>query len=221
MMKRPTEHIKIMIAEDQGLIRHSLASLLGAMEGFEIQGLAANGVELLLQLESVKPDIVLMDIKMPKMNGIEATKIIDEKMPWVKVIALTMFDHPLYIKEMLKNGAKGFVSKNCTIEELCEAIRVVNSGTQYFCKTTSSIVFHDFTQTFSENGHAAIHSLTPRELEIIKLLSSGMTTKEIATNLFICDKTVERHKSNLMKKLQIKNTAQLIKLAVEKGILIN
>jgi two-component system nitrate/nitrite response regulator NarL len=220
MTKHP-ETINIMIAEDQGLIRHSLASLLGAVEGFEVIGLASNGEELLQQLETIKPDIVLMDIKMPKMNGIEVTKVIDEKMPWVKVIALSMFDHPVYIKEMLRNGAKGFISKNCSIEELCEAIRVVYGGTQYFCKTTSSIVFHDFTQTFSENGNASIHSLTSRELEIIKLLSGGMVTKEIASTLFISEKTVERHKSNLLKKLQLKNTAQLIKLAVEKGILIN
>jgi DNA-binding NarL/FixJ family response regulator len=162
-----------------------------------------------------------MDIKMPKMNGIEVTKVIDEKMPWVKVIAVSGFNHPVYIKEMLKNGAKGFISKNCSIEELCDAIRVVNNGAQYFCKTISSIVFHDFTQTYNENGNLAIHSLTAREMEIIKLLSNGMVTKEIAAFLFISDKTVERHKSNLLKKLQVKNTAQLIKLAVEKGILIN
>jgi DNA-binding NarL/FixJ family response regulator len=209
-----------MIAEDQGLIRHSLAALLSAVDGFQIVGLAANGEELLKQLELVKPDVILMDIKMPKMNGIEVTKTIDEKMPWVKVIALSGFDHPVYIKEMLKNGAKGFISKNCSIEELCEAIRMVNSGAQYFCKTISSIVFHDFTQTFSENGNSLIYSLTPREIEVIKMLASGMVTKEIANAMFISDKTVERHKSNLLKKLQVKNSAHLIKLAVEKGILI-
>jgi DNA-binding NarL/FixJ family response regulator len=210
-----------MIAEDQGLIRHSLASLLSTIEDFQILGLASNGEELLRQLEDAKPDIILMDIKMPKMNGIEVTRILDEKMPWVKVIGLSMFDHPVYIKEMLRNGAKGFISKNCSIDELCEAIRVVHSGTQYFCKTTSSIVFHDFTHTDSGNGHSAIHNLTPREVEIIQHLASGMVTKEIALKLFISDKTVERHKSNLLKKLQVKNTAQLVKLAVEKGILIN
>jgi len=209
-----------MIAEDQGLIRHSLAALLSAVDGFQIVGLAANGEELLKQLELVKPDVILMDIKMPKMNGIEVTKTIDEKMPWVKVIALSGFDHPVYIKEMLKNGAKGFISKNCSIEELCEAIRMVNSGAQYFCKTISSIVFHDFTRTFSENGNSLIYSLTPREIEVIKMLASGMVTKEIANAMFISDKTVERHKSNLLKKLQVKNSAHLIKLAVEKGILI-
>jgi len=209
-----------MIAEDQGLIRHSLASLLNAIDDFQIVGLASNGEELLNLLEKEKPDIVLMDIKMPKISGIEVTRMIDEKMPWVKVIALSGFDHPVYIKEMLKNGAKGFISKNCSIEELCDAIRIVNSGAQYFCKTISSIVFHDFTQTFSENGNSAIYSLTSREIEVIKLLSSGMVTKEIAKALFISDKTVERHKSNLLKKLQVRNSAQLIKLAVEKGILI-
>jgi len=219
-MSKTSETIKIMIAEDQGLIRHSLAALLSAVDGFQIVGLAANGEELLKQLELVKPDVILMDIKMPKMNGIEVTKTIDEKMPWVKVIALSGFDHPVYIKEMLKNGAKGFISKNCSIEELCEAIRMVNSGAQYFCKTISSIVFHDFTQTFSENGNSLIYSLTPREIEVIKMLASGMVTKEIANAMFISDKTVERHKSNLLKKLQVKNSAHLIKLAVEKGILI-
>ena len=220
-MSKTSETIKIMIAEDQGLIRHSLASLLSAVDDFEIVGLAADGEEVLQQLETVKPDVILMDVKMPKMNGIEVTKAIDGKLPWVKVIALSMFDHPVYIKEMLKNGAKGFISKNCSTEELCEAIRMVNSGAQYFCKTISSIVFHDFTQTFSENGSSAIHSLTPREIDVIKMLASGETTKGVANALFISNKTVERHKSNLLRKLQVRNTAQLIKLAVEKGILID
>ena len=220
MINHP-ETIKIMIAEDEGLIRHSLASLISTVIDFEIIGLASNGEELMQLLETSKPDIILMDIKMPKMNGIEVTKMIDSKMPWVKIIALSMLTHPVYIKEMLRNGAKGFISKNCSIEELCEAIRAVFGGSQYFCKSISDIVLHDFTQTPNENGDTAIYSLTSREIEVIQLLADGLVTKEIAIKLYISEKTVERHKSNLFKKLQLKNTAQLIKLAVEKGILIN
>jgi DNA-binding NarL/FixJ family response regulator len=211
--------IRIMIAEDQLLLLDSLVSLLGAIEEFEIVGLAKNGLELLQLLEKEKPDIILMDIKMPMMNGIEVTKIINEKMPWVHVIALSMHDHPVFIKEMLRSGARGFLSKNCKIEELCEAIRDVHAGKTYLSKNTQDVILHDFTNDETEPENESSRSLTSREIEIIQLLSEGYFTKEIATKLFISDKTVERHKTNILKKLQLRNTAQLVKVAVERGII--
>jgi DNA-binding NarL/FixJ family response regulator len=220
-MESTKEHIKIMIAEDHGLISHALASLLKRIEGFEVIGLAGNGMELLKQLETAKPDIILMDIKMPQMNGIEATRRINEKMPWIKVIGLSMYDHPTFIKEMLRNGAKGFLSKDCAFEELREAILTVHSGEIYLCKNASKIVIDEFSKDSVLPEKGGIKSLTPREIEIIQLLSDGNITKEIADKLFISEKTVDRHKTNILKKMKLKNTAQLVKVAVDQGIILS
>jgi two-component system, NarL family, nitrate/nitrite response regulator NarL len=210
---------KIMIAEDQLLLMDSLVSLLRDFDEFEIIGLAGNGLELLQLLEKEKPDVILMDIKMPIMNGVEVTKVINDKMPWVKVIALSMYDHPVFIKEMLKSGAKGFLSKNCKKEELYEAIKNVQGGKTYLSKNAQEIVLQGFANDQTMENFDSSKSLTSREIEIIQLLAEGLYTKEIALKLFISEKTVERHKTNILKKMQLRNTAQLVKVAVERGII--
>ena len=129
-----------MIAEDQAIILHSLMILINSIPNIEVIGTALNGLDLMALLENEKPDVILMDINMPKMNGIEATKILDEKMPWVKVIALSMYDHPVYIKKMFKSGAKGFVSKNATKMELGKAIQMVYGGEIYISEEISRIL---------------------------------------------------------------------------------
>jgi len=213
------EKIRIIIAEDQGLIAYSLQSMLRTDPGFEVTGIASNGEELLKMLEHTKPDVILMDIVMPRMNGIEVTRILDERMPWIRIVCLSMHQHPAYIKEMMKSGVKGFLSKNCTIEELSEAIRLVHSGKPYFCPITSTIILNGFTNDpqAEQNG---INQLTSREIEIIQMLSEGSTAREIADRLFISEKTVDRHKNNILKKLNVRNTAHLVRYAVESGILL-
>jgi two-component system, NarL family, response regulator NreC len=220
-MEITKEHIKILIAEDQGLIRHALASLLRRVDGFEVIGLAGNGVEVLKQLETARPDIILMDIKMPQMNGIEATKKINEKMPWIKIIGLSMYDHPTFIKEMLRNGAKGFLSKDCAFDELRDAIQKVFTGETYLCKNAKKVVIDEFSKNSADPQLAGLQSLTPREIEIIQLLAEGNITREIANKLFISEKTVDRHKTNILNKLNLKNTAQLVKVAVDQGIILS
>lgn len=210
-----------MIVEDQGLIRHALASLLKRMDGFEVTGSVGNGAEALKYLETARPDIILMDIKMPQMNGIEATRKINEKMPWIKIIGLSMYDHPTFIKEMLRNGAKGFLSKDCAYEELREAIQTVYAGESYLCKNVSKVVIDEFSKNSTVAEITGIQSLTSREVEIIQLLAEGNITKEIAGKLFISEKTVDRHKTNILKKMNLKNTAQLVKVAVEQGIILS
>ncbi|MEI7898379.1 MAG: response regulator transcription factor [bacterium] len=209
-----------MIAEDQGLILHSIVQMLETVPEFHIMGTASNGIELLDLLKQKKPDIILMDIKMPKMSGLEVTRIIDSKMPWIKIIVLSMYDHPSFIKELLKSGAKGFLSKNCTFNELCDAVRSVYSGKTFLCNATSQIVLNNFANSGGEVQNE-IHTLTSREIEIIQFLAEGHVTRMIASKLFISEKTVERHKTNIFKKLQVKNTAHLIRLAVEKGLLMS
>jgi two-component system response regulator NreC len=220
-METTKEHIKIIVAEDQGLIRHALASLLKRIDGFEVVGLAGNGMEVLTLLETLRPDIILMDIKMPKMNGIETTRKVNEKMPWIKIIGLSMYDHPTFIKEMLRSGAKGFLSKDCAFEELREAIQTVFAGETYLSKNASRMVIDEFSKNSTMPETGGIQSLTTREIEVIQLLAEGNITKEIATKLFISEKTVDRHKTNILKKLNLKNTAQLVKIAVDQGIILS
>jgi DNA-binding NarL/FixJ family response regulator len=211
--------IKLMIAEHHGIILDALISLISSFGDFEIIGTASTGDELLKKLEGAKPDVILLDITKPGLTGIEVTRIIDEKMPWVKVLSLSRHNHPFFIKEMLKNGAKGFLSKNCTVDELREGIKRVYDGKTYFCSICSKVILRDYAFDL-ETGEVDCRTITPREIEIIGYLSEGCSTLDISTRLFISCKTVERHKSNLFKKLKLRNTAQLVKVAVENGLLI-
>jgi len=220
-MNPPVKKIKLMIAEDQAIILHSLMILINSIPNIEVIGTALNGLDLMALLENEKPDVILMDINMPKMNGIEATKILDEKMPWVKVIALSMYDHPVYIKKMFKSGAKGFVSKNATKMELGKAIQMVYGGEIYISEEISRILLREYSSVSDSDEDGDFTSLTSREIEIIQLLADGLYTKEIAEKLFISDKTVERHKTNILKKLKLRNTAQLVKVAITKGIIVS
>lgn len=218
-MRSENEKIKIIIAEDQKIILHALISLVVSFGDIEIAGTASDGIGLLKKLEAIKPDVIILDVKKPGLTQVEVTKTVNEKMPWVKIISLSRHYHPVYIKEMLKNGAKGFLSKNCSLEELHEGIKSVHNGKTYFCSLCSQVLYKDYA---SEPAVDSIDfkSLTKREIEIILHLSDGATTKEIANTLFISDKTVERHKSNLLRKLKSKNTAQMVKVAIANGVLI-
>jgi DNA-binding NarL/FixJ family response regulator len=218
-MDTVNDKIKIMVADDQGLILHSLVTLLNGVVDFDVIGSAQDGITLLQLLEDKKPDVIIVDINMPKMSGIEVSKIIDGKMPWIKIIALSMYNHPQYIKIMLRQGAKGFLSKNCMPEDLFQAIRAVHEGKTYLDKQSSEILLHNYTHTESDYK-SNLNLLTAREIEIIRSLANGLITKEIGEKYFISDKTVERHKTNILKKMGLRNTAQLIKVAVEQGLLI-
>lgn len=211
--------INIMIAENQMIILHSLISLIRSLGDFQVIGTAVDGLELLRKLESSKPDVILLDVKKPGLSAIEVTRAIDEKMPWVKVISLSSHHHPVFIKEMLKNGAKGFLSKNCSVEEFHEGILRVSDGKTYFCKLCSEVILREYTSD-SESGLLDFRTITSREIEIIGYLADGYSTKEISEKLFISSKTVERHKSNLFKKMKLRNTAHMVKVAVEHGLLI-
>ncbi len=212
--------ISIIIAEKQRIILHSLISLIGSMGDFEIIGTAGGGSELLHLLESIKPDVVLLDVEKPGLTMIQVTRVIDEKMPWVKVVSLSKHNHPFFIKEMLKHGAKGFLSKNCTVEELHEGIKRVYNGKTYFCSLCSKVILRDYAPD-AEAGLIDYRSITAREIEIIGYLSEGHSTKEISDKLFVSNKTVERHKANLFKKMKLRNTAQMVKVAIENGLLIH
>lgn len=211
--------IRVMIAETQGIVLHALQILLQSMGNIEVIGIATDGSDLLRQLELAKPHVILLDVRKPGMTAIDVTRTIDAKMPWVRVISLSDHNHPVFIKEMLKNGARGFLSKNCSIEELNEGIRKVTGGNTFFCRECTQVLLRDYTAP-EETAGVDIRAVTAREIEIIGFLSEGYTTKEISDKLYISSKTVERHKSNLLKKLKLRNTAHLVRVAVENGLLI-
>ena len=218
-MESNSNPIKLVIAEDQGLILQSLVMSLKTVPEFLVCGTARNGNLLLGILKDIKPDIILMDIKMPYLNGLEATRIIFDKTPWIKVIILSMHTHPSFIKDALKAGANGFLSKDCSFDELCEAIHQVYQGNTYLFKEASDTLLNNFVHQ-DESESDEIKSLTNSELKIIQALADGLTTREIAAKSYITEKTVERHKSNILKKMKLKNTAQLIRVALEKGLLL-
>jgi DNA-binding NarL/FixJ family response regulator len=218
-MRSELGKIKVVIAEDQKLILQSLISLLISFGDFEIVGIASDDEGLFKKLDSVTPDVILLDIKSPGLTQLEITETLTKKMPWVKIVSLAEHNHPNFIRQLLKHGAKGFLSKNCSIEELHEGIKSVFEGKTYFCKLCSDLLINNFTSETIQLG-SNFGLLTNRELEIIRNLSEGQTTKEIANKLFISDKTVERHKTNLIKKMKSKNTAHMVRIAVENGLLI-
>lgn len=212
--------IKIIIVEDQKLFQQSLIALLGQTNEFDVIATASESAELFRHLQSLRPDVILIDISLTSAHNIEIAKSIDEKMPWVKVISLSANNHPFYIKEMIRNGAKGFLSKNCSVQELYDGIRNVHEGKTYFCSICSSVLLSNFVDTPREDG-IDLRSITSREIEILGFLSKGFTTREIAEKLFISNKTVERHKSNMLNKLNLRNTAQLVKVATDHGLLFS
>ena len=214
-------HIKVIIAEDQSIILHAMVLLLKTMRNVEVIGTAGNGEELLRLLDDLKPDIILTDIRMPLLDGFEATRVINEKMPWLKVIALSVYDHPAYIKKLMKNGARGFVSKNSTEQELEKALLTVYNGGTYISEEVARKLLREFTDTVSPTDSFNYNSLTSREIQIIQLLSEGMSTREIAEKLFISNKTVERHKTNILKKTNTRNTPHLIRLSIQNGIIFH
>ena len=211
--------IKIMIAEDQVITLHALTSLLDGYLNHVVIGEAQNGMELMRLLEKDKPDIILLDINMPVSNGFETMRIIDEKMPWVRVIALSMFDHPIYIKQMIKSGAKGFISKNCSLEELYHAIVDVHNGIIYKMPKKIPADTLERNRKKLKPSYPDIYSLTSREIEIIQRLAEGLPASEIAEKLYICAKTVEKHKTNILAKMNARSTAQLVKIAMENGLI--
>ena len=179
--------------------------LLSENKNIEIVGEATNGKDLISILEKTKTDIILMDIFMPEMNGVEATSIIRNRFPWMKIIILSVQTELAYVKKLFTMGVSGYITKNSPKEELFEAITTVFNGKEYLSK---DIIQRKAQQV--DSGAARKH-LSKREIEIIKLIQEGLTNKEISERMFISLKTVESHRTNIFRKLRIKNVAELLK----------
>lgn len=201
------EKINILIADDHKLIRETWSYILNNDNRFSVTDQCASGEEAVLIAKEKRPDIILMDINMSEMNGMDATEQIRKFAPTSKVVAVSMHNQPVYVKKIMKLGARGYITKNSPVDELLNAIVEVYNGNKYICEEMRQIFSE---QALAENEKNGLNSLSEREIEIIQLIKSGHSSKEIAAKLEISLKTVEVHRHNILKKLNLKNTAALV-----------
>ncbi len=212
--------IKVLLAEDHTILRKGLCSLLNNNEGIEIVGEAENGRDALMLVEKYHPDIVLMDISMPILNGLEATRQIKKRFPQSHIIILTMHTNEEYIYEIIKSGASGYVIKKAAPEELVRAIHAVSQGKSFFSASVSNKIVEKLYQNKNDQENKLeFPSLTSREREVLQLIAEGHTNRKIADILFISQKTVEVHRFHIMTKLDLHSVASLTKYAIQKKII--
>ncbi len=209
--------IKVLLVDDHQIIVDGLKSLLKSTEGIVVTAAANNGLEALRILEILEIDVVLMDIDMPVMNGIDTLKEINKRGAKVKVIILSMHQEAGMIKSLMTIGAHGYLLKSCAQDELINAIRKVAGGQQFFSPEVTLSLLNPSQNDQQANNQLA-ELLTDRETEILKLIAEGFSNKEIGSKLFISHRTVDTHRTNIMKKLDVNNIAGLISYAIKNGI---
>jgi DNA-binding NarL/FixJ family response regulator len=210
--------IKIVLADDHQIVRHGLRSLLAAEPDMEVVGEADNGRAVVRLVQEKSPQVVIMDISMPDLNGIEATRQIMAESPGMKVIALSMHSDSLFVLNMFKAGASGYLLKDCALEELVKAVRTVLNRKIYLSPGISDIVIKDFVIGWSPQESSAYSILTTREREVLQLMAEGRNTNQIAESLCVSVKTVEAHRKQMMNKLDIHSVAELTKYAIRQGL---
>ena len=210
--------IKVVVVDDHQIFVDGIKVLINSMEGIEVSGEANNGVDLLDCLSKTQADLVLMDVNMPQMDGIEATKKVVEQYPNLKVLMLTMHDSTAYIEKLLKAGAHGYVLKNTGRAELQTAIETVMRGEAYYSAAVTQRIMEGLQKKKKLSNSLGDVELTDREKEVIILIAQEFTTNEIAEKLFISHHTVESHRKNLISKLQVRGVSGLVKYAIQSGL---
>ncbi|BAS26075.1 response regulator [Limnochorda pilosa] len=211
--------VRVLIVDDQQMIREGISLILKSHPGIEVVGEAANGREALERVEASQPDVVLMDISMPELNGIDATVVLKRRFPQVKVLALTVHDAEGYILQLLRAGASGYIVKKAAGDELIEAIRCVCRGDYYLHPTVTRQVIEEYVRHMQEGTRGPEDLLTERERQIVQLAAEGYKNREIAERLNISLKTVETHRANIMQKLNISDRVELVRYAIRAGII--
>ena len=209
---------RILLADDHKILRNGLRSLLEEQPDMQVVAEAENGRKTVRLAREVKPDVVIMDISMPDLNGIEATRKVLAERPGTRVIALSMHSDRQMVRGMLRAGASGYLIKDCAFEELTQCIRAVVSNRVYLSPRITSIVVEEIVRQKSKDDQSAFTDLTPREREIVQLLAEGKSTKQIAALLFVSVKTVNTHRAQIMDKLDIHSIAELTKYAIREGL---
>ena len=207
--------IKILLADDHALVRHGFRMILAAQPDMEIAGEAGNGREAVELAQKLKPDVVVMDVAMPELNGIEATRRLIELSPRTRVLALSMHKDAVYVREILRAGARGYLLKDSADADLIAAVRAVAKGEGYLSPGVSDAVLSDYRRHVTD----PLDLLTSREREVLQLIAEGKTNKEIATSLNLSVYTIEAHRGRLMEKLNLHSTGELVRFAVRSGLI--
>jgi DNA-binding NarL/FixJ family response regulator len=214
--------IKVLIADDQALVRTGFRMILDAEDDIEVTGEAADGLEAIAATKSARPDVILMDVRMPNMNGIDATRQLVDKddVEPIRVLILTTFDLDEYVYDALRAGASGFLLKDAPPEELVHAVRVVERGDALIAPSITKRLIEEISQRPAQQGAdpEALESLTQRELEVLQLMARGLSNHEIAQELFVSDTTVKTHVGRVLMKLGLRDRVQAVVLAYESGV---
>ena len=213
------QKIRVLVVDDHTIVRDGICALLALAGDIEVVGEAANGSEALKMVKELELDVVLMDIAMPIMGGLEATRRICKEFPRTKVLVLTQYDDKEYVFPVIEAGAAGFISKVAASSELASGIRSVHYGDAYLSPSVAKLLVEGYRHKDGRVSHDPYEQLTDRERDVLKLLVEGYTTQQIADMLVVSPKTVEGHKTNLMAKLGIHNRIELVKYALRKGII--
>jgi two-component system response regulator NreC len=211
--------VRILLVDDHRIVCEGLEMLIAEQRDMEVVGVASDGREAVRIAREVSPDVVVMDVAMPNLNGVEATRQLIEESPRLRVIALSMHGDKRYVRGMLSAGASGYLLKDCAGEELAQAIRTVVGNQVYLSPAIAGVVVGEFARQDAEVSDERPHSrLSPRELEVLQLLAEGHSSREIATILHLSVKTIETHRRQVMDKLQLDSIADLTKYAIREGI---
>lgn len=215
------EKIKVYLADDHQMLIEGMKAVIKTNADFEVVGFSLNGVNLIDNAIEAKTDILVMDINMPEKDGLQVLKELSKSKMFFKVIILSSYDDLKLVREVIKLGAKGYLTKQCVAESIVEALHEVQNGEEYFCRTMREKIFESFSQEDENNDIEIIPtaSLTERELVIIKLIALEYSGKKISEKLFISTNTVETHRKNLLKKLKVKSSIGLVKYAIKNNLI--
>jgi DNA-binding NarL/FixJ family response regulator len=210
--------LRVFLADDHRIVLDGLRSLLENQAGLEVVGTAASGRETVSQVQQLKPDMLIIDVTLPDLNGIDATRQITQAMPEIKVIALSVHDNLRYVSEMMKAGASGYLLKQCAYEEVALCLRIVQSGQFYLSPLMYQSLLQDYLYNLPQEPEGAFVRLSPREREVLQLLAEGWGVRQIAKTLNLSGKTVETHRANILRKTGAGSIADLVRYAIREGI---
>jgi len=213
------EKIRVLLVDDHTILRDGIRLLLSSQEDIEVVGEAGDGEEAVAKARELKPDVILMDISLPKVNGIEATKLIKAERPESKILILTMHEDEEYVFPLLAAGASGYILKKTASSELISALRAVAEGNAFLHPAIAKTVLEKYRQGQPASVAGGPDGLTEREVEVLRLIAQGLSNREIADRLFISIKTVQAHRSNIMEKLNLHDRVELAKYALRKGLI--
>lgn len=211
----PNKKTRILLADDHAVVRNGFRMILAAQDDLEVVGEAANGREAVESAASLQPDVVVMDVTMPELNGIEATRRICESTPRTRVLALSMHKDSVYVREILRAGAKGYLLKDSSESDLLAAVRAVARGEGFLSPAIADAVLNDYRKHVTN----PLDLLTSREREVLQWIAEGKTNKEIAQGLNLSVYTVEAHRGRIMEKLNLHSTGELVRFAVRNGVI--